>query len=134
MTPSRFLLIGILATLGAAAAFGQVSAVRAGSFEIGPFIGASYGIDKFRVMGGGNITYALKNKYVLPYFEYSYLPWAPPADKRHDPGRRIVYPHVQAPAVRYSRRGTSPPADLQREPYRPVSRVRVGRRALSRPY
>jgi len=47
------------------------------SVEVGPFIGASYGIDKFRVMGGGNITYALKNKYVLPYFELSYFPGLP---------------------------------------------------------
>jgi hypothetical protein len=59
------------------AAFGQVSAVRSGSFEIGPFVGASYGIDKFRAMAGGNVTYAFKNKYVLPYFEYSYFPGIP---------------------------------------------------------
>jgi hypothetical protein len=58
-------------------AFAQSSVVRSGSLEIGPFIGASYGIDKFRVMGGGNITYALKNKYVLPYFEVSYFPGLP---------------------------------------------------------
>lgn len=69
--------VGILAGLSAIASFGQVSAVRSGSFEVGPFIGASYGIDKFRIMGGGNVTYALKNKYVLPYFEYSYLPGLP---------------------------------------------------------
>src|SRR5262249_54051667 len=50
-----------------------VSAVRSGSFEVGPFIGASYGIDELRVMGGGNITFAL-NKWVLPYAEYSYFP------------------------------------------------------------
>jgi len=59
------------------AGFGQVSAVRSGSFEVGPFVGASYGIDKFRVMAGGNLTYALGNKYVLPYFEYSYFPGIP---------------------------------------------------------
>jgi hypothetical protein len=70
--------VGLLACLGTMAAFGQgSSAVRAGSFEVGPFIGASYGIDKFHVMGGGNVTYALKNKYVLPYFEYSYFPGLP---------------------------------------------------------
>ncbi len=61
----------------APAVFAQSSVVRSGSLEIGPFIGASYGIDKFRVMGGGNITYALKNKYVLPYFEVSYFPGLP---------------------------------------------------------
>jgi hypothetical protein len=58
-------------------AFAQSSVVRSGSLEVGPFIGASYGIDKFRVMGGGNVTYALKNKYVLPYFEVSYFPGLP---------------------------------------------------------
>ncbi len=74
-----FVLRGVLllASMASPSAFAQVSAVRSGSFEIGPFIGASYGIDKFRVMGGGNVTYALKNKYVLPYFEYSYFPGIP---------------------------------------------------------
>ena len=57
-------------------ALGQVSAVRSGSFEIGPFVGATYGIDKFRVMGGGNATYAV-NKYILPVFELSYFPGLP---------------------------------------------------------
>ena len=69
--------LALLAGLTALSAFGQVSAVRSGSFEVGPFVGASYGIDKFRVMAGGNVTYALKNKYVLPYFEYSYFPGIP---------------------------------------------------------
>jgi hypothetical protein len=62
---------------GGLSAFGQSSAIRSGSVEIGPFIGGSYGIDKFHVMAGGNITYALKNKWVLPYFEYSYFPGIP---------------------------------------------------------
>jgi hypothetical protein len=70
-----FLLLGIAAL--APAAFGQASVVRSGSVEVGGFVGASYGIDRFRVMGGGNITYALKNKYVLPYFEVSYFPGLP---------------------------------------------------------
>src|ERR1700746_1199372 len=69
--------LALLAGLTALSSFGQVSAVRSGSFEVGPFIGASYGIDKFRVMAGGNVTYALKNKIVLPYFEYSYFPGIP---------------------------------------------------------
>jgi hypothetical protein len=62
---------------GALCASGQTSAIRAGSIEIGPFVGGSYGVDKFHPMAGGNITYALKNKWVLPYFEYSYLPGIP---------------------------------------------------------
>lgn len=59
---------------GAVGALGQTSAVRSGSVEVGPFVGGSYGIDKFHPMAGGNVTYALKNKWVLPYFEYSYFP------------------------------------------------------------
>jgi hypothetical protein len=51
----------------------QVAVVRSGSFEIGGFVGASYGVDAFRVMGGGNVTYAV-NRWLLPYAEYSYFP------------------------------------------------------------
>jgi hypothetical protein len=73
----RSIRIAALAGLCAFSVLGQVSAVRSGSFEVGPFAGASYGIDHFRVMAGGNVTYAFKNKYVLPYFEYSYFPGMP---------------------------------------------------------
>jgi hypothetical protein len=66
----------ILVGLSAVSAFGQASVVRSGSFEVDPFIGASYGIDKFRVMAGGNVTYAA-TKNILPYFEYSYFPGIP---------------------------------------------------------
>ena len=59
--------------LTGSAAIGQVSVVRSGSFEVGPFLGASYGIDKTRVMGGGNVTYAV-NKRILPYAEFTYFP------------------------------------------------------------
>jgi hypothetical protein len=51
----------------------QVAVVRSGSFEIGGFVGASYGVDAFRAMGGGNVTYAV-NRWLLPYVEYSYFP------------------------------------------------------------
>jgi hypothetical protein len=51
----------------------QLSVVRAGSFEIDPFVGASYGIDQTRVMGGANVSFAI-NKIILPYVEYSYFP------------------------------------------------------------
>ena len=57
----------------APAAAQSKSVVRSGSFEIGGFIGSSYGIDRFRVMGGGNATFAV-NKYLLPYVEFSYFP------------------------------------------------------------
>ena len=59
-----------LAPLNCAA---QVAVVRSGSFELGGFAGASYGVDAFRVMGGANVTYAI-NKWLLPYVEYSYFP------------------------------------------------------------
>jgi hypothetical protein len=61
----------IASTVGAA--FGQVSYVRPGSFELGPFVGASYGIVNAQYMVGGNLTFAV-NKFILPYVEYSYLP------------------------------------------------------------
>jgi hypothetical protein len=77
LTFSPEAVIGVLMIAGALSASGQSSAIRSGSVEIGPFIGGSYGIDKFHVMAGGNITYALKNKWVLPYVEYSYFPGIP---------------------------------------------------------
>jgi hypothetical protein len=72
---ARFLInVGILsAVLGVPYMHAQVSLVRAGSLEIGPFVGASYGIDETRAMGGGNITFAI-TRMILPYFEYSYFP------------------------------------------------------------
>ena len=42
------------------------SFVRANSIEVGPFLGLSYGLDATRVLAGGNVTYAFKNRYVLP--------------------------------------------------------------------
>ncbi len=47
--------------------------VRTGNTEIGGFVGASYGIDKARVMGGANVCYAL-TKVIMPYGEFSYFP------------------------------------------------------------
>lgn len=82
---------GVLMIAGALSASGQSSAIRSGSVEIGPFIGASYGIDKFHVMAGGNITYALKNKWVLPYFEYSYFPGIPHQDALTLPGGTLTH-------------------------------------------
>lgn len=81
MNISRFSLCSLVLwsvlVLLAPAVFAQSSVVRSGSLEVGPFLGASYGIDKFRVMGGGNVTYALLNRFVLPYFEFSYFPGLP---------------------------------------------------------
>lgn len=66
--------LGVAILLAAGSGFGQVSVIRSGSVEIGPFFGASVGgSGNYRFMGGGNITYAV-NKWILPYFEYSYAP------------------------------------------------------------
>ena len=80
-------LAGALVT---STAFAQVSAVRSGSVEVGPFVGLSYGVGAFHVLGGGNITYAFKNKYVLPYFEFSYFPGLP-YSYRDSSGTRYDY-------------------------------------------
>lgn len=66
-------MLGMVMGVGVPGTHAQVSLVRAGSFEVGPFVGASYGIDQFRAMGGGNVTFAI-NKYILPYAEFSYFP------------------------------------------------------------
>ncbi|HLK66907.1 MAG TPA: hypothetical protein VKU19_25915 [Bryobacteraceae bacterium] len=75
--PSRsarsLLYIGVLGAVMAVPSVQAQSLVRSGSFEIGPFVGASYGLDETRVMGGGNVTFAI-TKRILPYFEYSYFP------------------------------------------------------------
>jgi hypothetical protein len=51
----------------------DVPAVRKGATEVAGFVGASYGIDEFRVMGGGNVAYALTRE-IMPYAEVSYFP------------------------------------------------------------
>ena len=64
----------LLTVLAGCAAFGQNSSVvRANSFEVGGFVGASHGIDRYQAMGGANLTYAV-NKYILPYTEFTYIP------------------------------------------------------------
>ena len=67
----RVVCLAALGTIGLQAQ--TASVVRSGSYEVGGFAGASYGIDDFRWMGGANVTYAA-NKYILPYAEFSYFP------------------------------------------------------------
>lgn len=55
------------------------------TFEVGGFVGSSYGLDEFRVMGGGNVSYGI-NKYILPYGEFSYFPGIPREDIDTFPG------------------------------------------------
>ena len=51
----------------------NVPAVHKGAQEIAAFVGASYGIDDFRAMGGGNYAYAVTRE-IMPYAEFSYFP------------------------------------------------------------
>ena len=51
----------------------DIAPVHAGTTELGGFVGGSYGLDNWRVMGGGNVAYAV-TRYIMPYAEYSYFP------------------------------------------------------------
>src|SRR5262245_44954284 len=44
-----------------------------GHVEVNGFVGASKGIDRYRVMGGGNISLRATS-WLLPYGEFSYFP------------------------------------------------------------
>ncbi len=79
----RALLLTAVGALGLSAQ--TASVVRSGSYEVGGFVGASYGIDDFRWMGGANVTYAA-NKYILPYAEFSYFPGIGRKQSRTIPG------------------------------------------------
>src|ERR1017187_151 len=72
----RIVLAGLVVGFG-----GAVSPVfaqnrypcKTGNFEIGLFGGESYGLDRFRPMGGGNVAYGLSCTF-FPFAEASYLP------------------------------------------------------------
>ncbi len=64
-------LFGLVCSVSIASA--QTAPIRQGSFEVGGFVGASYGVSAGAVMGGGNVSYAA-TKNLLPYVEYSYFP------------------------------------------------------------
>src|SRR5689334_4306849 len=51
----------------------QAPIIRQGVVEAGGFVGASYGIDQTRAMGGGNVVYSL-TKALMPFGEFSYFP------------------------------------------------------------
>src|SRR4051794_31613736 len=51
----------------------DVPAVRKGTTELAGFLGASYGIYDFRVMGGANAAYAVTRE-IMPYAEFTYFP------------------------------------------------------------
>lgn len=79
MNLARFRMLPLVLTFILALCLAQVALaqdmpiVRTGNTEIGGFVGASFGIDKARVMGGGNIAYAA-TRVVMPYVEFSYFP------------------------------------------------------------
>src|ERR1039457_396815 len=72
----RIVLAGLVVGFG-----GAVSPVfaqnrypcKTGNFELGLFGGESYGLDRFRPMGGGNFAYGLSCA-LFPFAEVSYLP------------------------------------------------------------
>jgi hypothetical protein len=71
MAPLRVVLLSSATLM---VGFGQNAPyLRPGSIEVGPFLGASYGIVSAQYMVGGNVTIAA-NKTFLPYVEYTYLP------------------------------------------------------------
>ena len=67
-------IVCVYAILGLGAGLhGQVPVIRPRGLEIGGFAGNSYGLDSYRVMGGGSVFYGL-TKVILAYGEYSYFP------------------------------------------------------------
>ena len=66
-------LIGFTSVMVAPAFGRDVPKCTKGDFEIGLFGGSSYGLDRFRPMGGGNIAYGLSCS-LFPFAEGSYLP------------------------------------------------------------
>jgi hypothetical protein len=50
---------------------------------VGVFPGASYGLDQFRAMVGGNVAWAA-TKYIMPYGELSFFPEIPRERSRTD--------------------------------------------------
>jgi hypothetical protein len=71
-SPAKRAVLG-LAIASTAALAQDVAILRKHTTEVGGFVGASYGVDKSRIMGGGNITYSLFTN-LLPYAEVSYFP------------------------------------------------------------
>jgi opacity protein-like surface antigen len=66
--------LAVLTILSGAAANAQdAPEVKAKTWEVGTFAGSSFGLDKYRVMGGANVGYAI-TKHIFPYAEVSYLP------------------------------------------------------------
>jgi hypothetical protein len=69
----NFLIACAGAAVLTASAFAQGAIIRQGVTEVGGFVGASFGIDQTRVMGGGNVVYSLTRTF-MPFGEFSYFP------------------------------------------------------------
>ncbi|HMD72213.1 MAG TPA: hypothetical protein VKF41_12750 [Bryobacteraceae bacterium] len=70
---SSLTLVCIAALTGVSAFAQNAPIIRQGVTEVGGFVGASYGIDQTRVMGGGNVVYSL-TRTLMPFGEVSYFP------------------------------------------------------------
>ena len=70
---SNTLVAGFGVLFLAGSAMAQAPIIRQGVVEAGGFVGASYGIDETRAMGGGNVVYSL-TKALMPFGEFSYFP------------------------------------------------------------
>ena len=70
---SSLTLICIACLSGVSAVAQPAPIIRKGVTEVGGFVGASYGIDQTRVMGGGNVVYSL-TRTLMPFGEVSYFP------------------------------------------------------------
>ena len=66
-----FIFLAVLSGVSALAQDAPI--IREGVTEVGGFVGASYGIDQTRVMGGGNVVYSLTKNF-MPFGELSYFP------------------------------------------------------------
>lgn len=76
-TTMRALSSSVLLLLaGCTSAWAQPAPIiRTNALEVGGFLGASYGVDQTRVMGGGNAVYSLPfTRIIMPYAEVSYFP------------------------------------------------------------
>ncbi len=68
------LIVSLALLVAPRPAVGQsVPNVGTGNVEVGLFAGESYGLDRFRPMGGANVAYGLSPR-LFPFLEASYLP------------------------------------------------------------
>lgn len=64
--------------------------IRTHVTEVGGFVGATYGVDHSRVMGGGNVVYSL-TRVIMPFVEVSYFPGIDKSAAGTTPGSHVKY-------------------------------------------